>query len=505
MNVTLIRPPAYANIMGVQRVPYLGIVYVATSVREAGYQVDVIDMCAEDIDRAEVIKGKKYVVYGMPFNALKKRLKHSDVIGFTIMFSQDWTFNRELIRYVRGLYPESILVAGGEHITAIPEYCLDDCLELDVCVIGEGEEVFINLLRAIESGESFSKVPGIVYRDENEKRLVSTPRTERISDVNSIPWPAWDLIPIENYLSREMHYLIQSGRTLPIQSSRGCPYKCTFCSNENMWGIRRYKRDPKVIVNEMEYNVNKYKVTNFVFSDLTLAVSKNELIAICNEIKERKLGITWQVPAVRADALDYDILKLMNESGCTEVQFAFESGSKKILDVIKKSRSPEGSISLIKSGLAAGINITVNIILGLPSEGYREIFQTYLLVMKGAFIGLHEINVFPFMVYPGSTLFNKFIKEGKVKLTDEYFLKMFFYIDPTHAVSFSDKFSPKMLNFLRIFVLASFYCIAFISHPKRIVQTIVNTVRGVSTTKLEVVLKRVGKTVRIYLLNKELR
>lgn len=113
MNVTLIRPPAYSvGLMGPQLVPYLGIAYVGASLRAAGHDVDIIDMCAEDITRTEMVDGR-YVQYGMAFDSLKGRLKDSAVIGFTCMFSQDWPFHRRLIQFVRRLYPSSILVAGG--------------------------------------------------------------------------------------------------------------------------------------------------------------------------------------------------------------------------------------------------------------------------------------------------------------------------------------------------------------------------------------------------------
>lgn len=507
MNITVIRPPAYANIMGVHRVPYIGMLYIAASAREAGHKVDVIDMCGEDIDRAEVINdyNNKLIAYGLPFRALKGRLKPSRVIGFSCMFSQDWVFNRDLIRYVRGLFPESILVAGGEHISAIPEYCLNDSPELDVCVIGEGEESFVHFLSVIESGNSWSEVPSIVYRDEKGKGFVRTPRAERIKDINSIPWPAWELIPLENYLSREMHYLIHDGRTMPLYASRGCPYKCTFCSNKHMWQNLYCFRDPKETVNEIEFYVNRYSVNNLVFNDLTIGVNKKQLIALCNEIIKRKLNITWQAPGIHAGALDYDILKFMYQAGCTELHFAFESGSKKVLDMVNKTHKPAEMISLIRGGLAAGINITINIIVGLPGEGYREFFHTYLLAMKGALIGLYEINVFPLLPYPGSALFYKYDREGKIKLNDEYFFGMFSYINPAHTVSFTEKFSPKMLNLLRIFILASFYFLMFLSHPKRVVQLIINTIRGISTTKFEVVIKRVMKNARVYFSSKSER
>src|SRR3989338_7653791 len=113
MQITLIRPPSYsAGLMGAQLVPYLGVAYIAASARDAGHVVDIVDMCGEDIDRAEIIHGR-HVSYGMPLSALKTRIKPSKVVGITSMFSQDWVFHRELIQHIRKLIPDSIIVAGG--------------------------------------------------------------------------------------------------------------------------------------------------------------------------------------------------------------------------------------------------------------------------------------------------------------------------------------------------------------------------------------------------------
>lgn len=497
MNITLIRPPAYSvGLMGAQRVPYLGIAYIAAAARAAGHSVDIIDMCGEDIDRTDVILGK-YITYGLSFQSLNDRLKPSKVIGFTCMFSQDWVFNRQLIQYVHELSPESIFVAGGEHISAIPDYCLKDCPELDICVIGEGEDIFTRLLSKIKSGDSWYELSGLVFRGANGE-IHRTPRAERIKDINGLPIPAWDLTPMENYLSRGLTYHIQRGRTIPMLASRGCPYRCTFCSNNSMWGNPWMPRNPKLVADEMEDYIRRYSATNFVFSDLTAVVRKDSIVELCNEILNRRLDITWQLPTLRTESMDRETLQLMYEAGCRELDFAIESGSKRILSSVKKGNMPEKMVSLIKDGLSVGMNLSINMVLGLPGEGYRDFLKSHIMAMKLAFIGLQEINAFPFIPYPGSKLFYDFIKMGKVRLEDRYFLDLFGYADLSRAVSWSEKFSPRMLAFMRLFMMSSFYLLMLISHPGRIVRMLINTIRGVSTTKLEGVIKRVLKNIKIY-------
>lgn len=496
MNITLIRPPAYSvGLMGAQLVPFLGVAYIGAVALKAGHTVDIVDMCGEDIGRTTIVHGK-YVAYGLPFSALEERIRYSDVIGFTCMFSQDWVFHRELIQHVRKLYPKSLLVVGGEHISALPDYCLDDGPELDICVIGEGEEVFVKLLDTLETKGDFSGVNSLVYRPSGKGNYVHTQRAGRIKEIDKIPFPAWDLTPMENYLSKELNYHIKRGRTIPMLATRGCPYKCTFCSNSNMWGNPWLPRSPKLIVDEMEYYVYRYRANNFVFSDLTAVVAKKSIVSLCNEIIDRKLQVTWQLPTLRTEAVDYDVLRLMYQAGCRELDFAIESGSKKVLVSVNKRNDPGKIFSLIKDGLRAAMNLSTNIIIGLPREGFRDFLRSYWLTIKLALIGLQELNVFPFIPYPGSKLFNDFLTNKQLKLQDSYFLNLFAYADLSKPVSWSEHFSPRTLSFMRFILLANFYSLMLISHPRRIAQLIINAVRGRTTTKLEGVLKKVLENIK---------
>lgn len=498
MNITLVRPPAYsAGLMGAQLVPYLGISYIAASIRAKGYSVDVVDMCGEDISRVEIVR-EKYVMYGMAFSALKGRLRQADIFAVTCMFSQDWVFHRDLIKYVRGLYPESVIVAGGEHVSALPQYCLEDCPELDICVVGEAEEIMVKLIEAIERQGDLSIVDGLVYRCRDKGVIVSNRRGSRIKDIDMIPLPAWDLTPMENYLSRGLTYHIRRGRTIPMLATRGCPYKCTFCSNSNMWSNPWLPRNPKLVVDEIELYIKHYKADNFVFSDLTSVVDKKNIVSLCGEILSRKINITWQLPTLRTEAIDFDILRLMYNAGCRELDFAVESASKKVLISVDKRNNPEKMSSLIRKGLQAGINFSINIVLGLPAEGLNDFLKTYLLLMRLAVAGLQEVNIFPFIPYPGSQLFREFILNKEIILTDNYFLSLFGYADLGRAISWSHKFGPRTLSFMRLFLFINFYAVMFISHPSRLVSFIANIVKGRPSTKLEGVLGRVFKNVKVY-------
>jgi len=498
MKVTLIRPPAYSSrgFMGAQLVPYLGVVYLGAALRIAGHDVDIVDMCGEDISRAEIVRGS-FILYGMPVSALRTRLRPADVFGFTCMFSQDWPFHRELIGQVREWHPGSVFFAGGEHVSALPEYCLKDCPALDICVVGEGERVAEQLLQALQQKTPLTEVAGLVIRFPQGGAVRQTPRAPRIQDIDALPWPAWDLVPLENYLSRGYTYHIRRGRTIPILATRGCPYQCTFCSNTHMWGRSWVPRNARDIVDEMEHYIKEYHADNFVFSDLTAVIKKENIIGLCEEIIQRKIRVTWQLPTLRTEAVDRFVLERMRQAGCRDLDFAMESGSRDVLKSVRKKNDPEKMFQLIRDGLEAGMNLSTNIIIGLPQEGWKDFFQTFRMVSRLAVKGLQELNVFPFIPYPGSELFNDFLRREKLTLSDDYFLNLFGYADLSKAVSWSEHFGPRTLSVMRFLLLSHFYSLMLLTHPRRVWRLACNAFHGKTTTKLEGVLARILRNIKI--------
>ena len=152
------------------------------------------------------------------------------MIGVAFGFSFEWPACRDLVAAIRDRFPDKLLIGGGEHITALPEQSLLES-ELDICVLGEGEETLVAIAAAHLAGDlAPESIDGIAYKGAN-RQVVINPRRGRRRDIDQIPWPAWDLMPIENYLERGYGFGVNRGRSLPVMASRGCPYQCTFCSN----------------------------------------------------------------------------------------------------------------------------------------------------------------------------------------------------------------------------------------------------------------------------------
>ena len=178
--------------------------------------------------------------------------------------------------------------------------------------------------------------------------MVANQKRGRIRAVTSIPKPAWDLTPIDSYLDNGLHYGVGEGRTMPMVATRGCPFQCTFCSSPNMWTTRWSARDAKDVVAQ-----------NFDFYDLTAIVKKSWIKEFCQELIDRDLNVTWQMPAgTRSEAIDDEVAELLARAGHRNIVYAPESGSPRMLELIKKRikvpRMIESMRASVRNGMSCG-------------------------------------------------------------------------------------------------------------------------------------------------------
>ena len=467
--------------------PPLGLAYVAASLKRAGYNVRCVDALGEAPLQRIATEDKKYLYYGLSIKEILQHLafKEFNVLFVSLMFSHDWPMTKSFIKTIKKIYPEITMVCGGEHISACPKFSMEDCSEIDICVLGEGEETSIDILKTIEQKKSLSKVNGIVYRSGEE--IIINPRRSRISRLDDIPLPAWDLFPLENYLSNNLGYGVNPGRTMPMLISRGCPFQCTFCSSPQMWTTKWQARDPDCVIEEMQFYIDKYKATNFDFYDLTAIVRKDWIIKFCQKIIIKNWNITWQMPSgTRSEALDDETLSLMMLSGQKHISYAPESASKTTLQKIKKKIKIENMKKSIRSALSKGMSVKLNLMLGFPDETHKEMLETLKFVMDAAFMGVSDVYLASFAPYPGSELFDQMYKNGQIpKLDDEYFLNLTSYTDLLHSYSYSRHVGHYMLSFYRIGGMSMFYILNFVLRPKRIFRLFKNVMKGKEESKFE--------------------
>ena len=362
--------------------PPLGIAWLAAVLRQNGYEeVSIIDSVVEKFDNCQVIE------------ALKEKMP--DVIGLSF-----GTLNRfyafSLAEEIRRNFPEAVIVAGGPHPTLAAEDILKNIRSIDMIVRGEGEFAFLELVKALDAKTDLSAVLGLTYRNASGG-IISNPPQEMIKDLDSLPFPARDLLPMGKY--KQKIPLTQKTCTSMI-TSRGCPHNCIYCSTARQWGHLIRFRSAKNVVDETELLKKEYGLDGVGFFDDCFTVDKNRVIAICKEIIDRKLEVGWWCEA-RANTLDPEVLSWMKRAGCEHIAMAIESGSNEVLKRIRKMITVEQGIAAAKMIHEAGIKQKVFFMHGLPGETYQDIKKTvflsrYLLDK----VGVEEATQSVTIVYP---------------------------------------------------------------------------------------------------------
>jgi radical SAM superfamily enzyme YgiQ (UPF0313 family) len=496
----LIRPATVTTTeaVGEDAAPPLGIAYIAACLRKCGHQVSVVDGLGEALNRYTPIAGLATGVrHGWSDEEIVARIdERAEIIGVSMMFSLEWPFTRDLVNKIRQRFPKAFIVAGGEHITALPEYSLADCPAIDCCALGEGEQTMVDLVEALSEGANLREVNGLCLRDGAS--FVRTESRRRFRELDSIPRPAWDLVPIEAYLDAGVMTGVNFGRSMPMLASRGCPYRCTFCSNPVMWGTLWRARDPQDVFDEMRDYMKRYGATNFDFYDLTAIVKRQWIVDFCKIIIASGVDITWQLPSgTRSEAIDSEVTGLLYRSGCRYVNYAPESGSEEILERIKKQIDKKKMLASMRGAVKNDINVKANFILGFPGERLRHIWDTYRFIMSLSLVGIEDISVFPFSPYPGSALFDLVRERGEITLNDDYFYSLSQYTDARYTKSYCENLSPLKLRLLCLFGMGLFYFVSFLLHPGRLLQLVRHIRLGDPKTKLESALVRVLKKRRL--------
>lgn len=492
--ITLIRPPAMISKFADAGplTPPIGPAYLASSLREAGFSVTIIDAIGENPFQVTPLSSYEgsMLAIGLTSEELVDRIPpESAVFGVSLMFSQDWLESRRMIQLVKARYPEIPILVGGEHPTALGEFLLKTTPEIDFCVFGEGEETLVDLVQTMAGSQDYSQVKGIAYRAGNQ--VVRTPARSRKKNVDDIPRPAWDLVPLENYLENGLGFGVNRGRSIPILATRGCPYQCTFCSNPSMWTTLWVSRDPAKVVEEIQDYIRRYRATNFDFYDLTAIIRKEWIMRFTDLIKQKGLKFTWQLPSgTRSEAIDREVSERLSRSGCRNMNYAPESGSESELKRIKKKINIGRIIQSMKDAVEVGINVKANIIIGLPDVTRREIWQTLGFTCRMAWIGVHDTAIVIFSPYPGSELFDLLRKRGRIQELDEaYFLSLAGYKDYMRTVSYADGISSAELSFYRILGMGLFYFIQYVTRPWRFFKTVRNFLTHKQESRLDQALR----------------
>ncbi len=481
--------------------PPLGLAYLKGVLNSFTSDISIVDSVGNYTKmRSLTVAGKDYRLLGQTAEEIVELVPSDrDMILLSIMFSQDWPYTLRVLSQLKKKCPQAVFVAGGEHITAVPEFSLSASPELDVCVLGEGEPVLQEILERYKPGKLFPQdIPGTCIRDQNNG-FIRNPRRARVTNLKELARPDWDGFPLENYLCEGHGFGVNLGRSMPIMATRGCPYQCTFCSNPLMWTTTWKAREPDDVLDEIKLYMRKYQAQNFDFYDLTAIIKKEWIVKFAQALIKENLNITWQLPSgTRSEAIDREVAKLLYTSGCRNLSYAPESGSEEVLKMIKKKIQIPRMIESMKDCIAEGLSIKANIICGFPEEKPKHLIETLGFLTKIAWIGVDDMSINQFSPYPGSELFEDLIKANKVRLDAEYFESLSYYSSMTNARSYSNHLTSRQILIYKFVGTLLFYALSFLRRPWRLVRTIRNAYAGIETTRMEKTLNSYFHRVRVF-------
>ena len=340
-------------------VPDLGAGYLASALRKAGHEVSFLDGLKVKLTAGRI--GRHCRGFG------------ASAVGLKI-FSSFLRQSAETAKIVRSLLPNVLLFAGGPHPSCDPGGILASIPELDFAVAGEGEETLPAAIEAFPDLTGLRKIPNLVFRSGNG--IILTPG-KTVADLDSLSWPAWDLIDPRSYPPAPQGLFLKSHPAGRMIATRGCPNDCGFCSVSLLNGRRVRTRDPLDIREEIRFLHDRMGVREIHFSDDNFTASRKFALEACAGIAGLPFRIHWAVPqGIRLDTLDRELLAEMKRSGCYGVGVGLESGSPAILKKMGKKESL--GMMREKVGLLsrAGIRTLGYFIVGYPEETEEDVKRT---------------------------------------------------------------------------------------------------------------------------------
>lgn len=490
LHVCLINPPTFLSLEALSyygAVPPLSIAYIAASVRQAGHQVTIVDASGDALERYADFPtaAGSIVCQGLDTDSILSAVpEDAHVVGLSNMFLHEWPFLRKLLPALKEARPEAAIFLGGENGTAMWDEIVTSTPAVAACVHGEGEETFLETLQALEADGDWRSVPGLALMSEEGPTMI--PGRKRMRDIHSIPRPAWDLLPMDRYFEGRCAMGIDLGRSMPMITSRGCPYECTFCSSPNMWTTRYIVRTAADVVDEIEWLQETYGVENIDFYDLTSFYSKAWIRDFHREITSRGVRITWQIPGgTRSETLKPEYIEMLHETGLRNLTYAPESGSQTVLAAMKKGVKLPRLTDSVRASVRTGIKTHFNIMVGFPHESWRDYIDHYRMLLRFVAMGVHSLSVISFIPYPGSEEYQSFRDRDMIDFSDECYLIGALIRGGGQKRSYHPKRSLTTIVLINYFYLLSFYGLQMVFRPQRAARLLWNAVQRRQETILD--------------------
>jgi radical SAM superfamily enzyme YgiQ (UPF0313 family) len=381
-----------------QIIPDLGLMYIASSVRNMGMEVVIKDCRKEKWSLGDL---ERYVAGERPL-----------AVGIKA-YSNDLGRVAQMAGAVRRAHPEALILVGGPHPSMDPEGTLALLPDVDFAFQGEAERSmagFMSWARNGRRGALPEEIHGIAYRGENGAEI-RPPVWER--DLDTIAFPAWDLMPVESYADEVVGIFAPAFPAAPMILSRGCPYKCAYCGARYVAGNRLRVRSVENIIEEIDFLERKYGVKTFTFSDDSFTSNREQAMELFDALARRPRRIMFTFPnGIRVNSLDAELLKLMEKAGCRLFGLGIESASDSTLARMKKGQTA----ALIKEKVEltrrlTSIKITGFFILGYPGETLEDVKHT---ISFASDLPIHHAHFCLFIPLPGAPVYDELVSKGLI-------------------------------------------------------------------------------------------
>lgn len=397
MKILLVAPYK-KSYYGLGKFPPIGLGYLATSLREKDYEVEILDCLKEDINSEGY---KKYIINSRP-----------DVVGIN-SWSSSVKEVREILEITKGVDNRIITIVGGPHPSAVPLESMDFFSDAKFGFKGEAEIGLPMLMDKLSKkrGIDIKQIPGLIWGGNDRWNV-----NEQVfhEDLDSFDYPSWDLIRPQEY---SQPGTITFGKTAPIITTRGCPYLCTFCSPHIIAGRKLRYRSTENIIQEIKLLRDRLCIKKIAIMDENFTLNKDHALSLCHRIIKEKINMEFSLPnGIRLDTLNEELLVLMRKAGFNpSVAVGIESGSERILKMIKKHLKKETIREKIALMGKCGFRPIGYFILGFPTETVEEMYETLRFARE---LKLYRAGFSPLFILPGTEIYNELKYRGE--LPDNY-------------------------------------------------------------------------------------
>jgi len=368
--------------------PPLGLAYLAAYLKKQGHHdVQIIDTTFERLeDRLSMVTTP-------------------EMFGIYIM-TPYYAGAHKTVEFLRKRFPGVPIIAGGPHPTVAPEDTLTR-LQIPICVRGEGEYTILELVNAIKNGSDLSNVQGVSYIDPVRKQIVHTHAREPIPNLDDLPFPSRELLPMDSYLrgGTESAFSYRNIRATTMITSRGCPFSCSYCQPtlNQIFGKKVRSRSVDNVIEEIAQLIHNFSIKGIFILDDTFTFNKNFVIQFCEEVLRRNFNLQFAINS-RVNTIDEEMLTILKKAGVVTIMYGIESGNQTVLDNIKKKITIEQIRKAIISTKNKGINVYGYFMIGSPEESLSSLKDTFSLVRKLPF---DEVQFSMATPYVGTYLYDE--------------------------------------------------------------------------------------------------